>query len=145
MRNLILVVLVVISSGFAAAGAARQQQGGEQYAGVWSGSWEGSGSGGGFELTLDKPKDGAIAGRVSVTGEPTYKAELKSVTFDAAKMTARYDFPPDDSLEVVITGTFDGKNVTGGWSVRQKGTADEVVNGSWKASRQQAVSPSAHP
>jgi len=36
--------------------------------GTWSGGWEGMGQSGGFELTLEKGKDGG-AGRVAVTGE----------------------------------------------------------------------------
>ncbi len=50
-----------------------------QFAGTWSGSWEGAGGSGGFELTLEEAKEGAVTGRVSVTGEPTYTAKLKTV------------------------------------------------------------------
>jgi hypothetical protein len=106
----------------------------EQYAGVWAGTWEGDGSGG-IELTLEKPKDGPMIGRISVTGEPTYKATLKMLSFDGAKMTATYDFPPDASAEVAITGTFDGGNVAGAWSVREKASGSEVASGTWKAAR----------
>jgi len=133
MRKLMFVAALVVCVLPAVRAA---QQNPEQYAGVWSGSWEGAGSGGGFELTLDKPKDGTMAGRVSVTGDPTYKAELNSLTFDGAKMTAKYDFVLDDSAEVVLTGTFDGKSVSGAWSVRQKGTTEDAISGTWKASRQ---------
>jgi hypothetical protein len=111
-------------------------KGGEAYAGVWSGGWEGQGSGGGFELTLEKPASGPMTGGVSVTGEPTYKAKLKTLSFDEAKMTATYDFPLDESLEVALTATFDGKNVTGTWSGRQKGGGTELASGTWKATKQ---------
>jgi len=50
---------------------------GEEFSGVWSGNWEGSGGSGGFEVTLEKNKDGPVTRRVSVTGEPTYKADSK--------------------------------------------------------------------
>src|SRR5262245_34246107 len=63
------------------------------YIGTWSGSWDGAGSGG-FELTLEKGKDASLTGRVSVTGEPTYKATIRTLSFDGPKMTAIYDFPP---------------------------------------------------
>ena len=66
---------------------------GEEFVGTWSGGWEGAGGSGGFELVLEKAKDGSIGGRVSVTGEPTYKATLETVSFEGPKMTARYKFP----------------------------------------------------
>jgi len=129
------VIVVAVALLAVASLTAAQTVSGAQYAGVWSGSWEGGGSGG-FELTLDAPKDGKIAGRVSVTGEPTYKAEIKTLSFDGAKLTAKYDFPEADNLEVVLNGTFDGKNVAGTWSAREKGSDSEVASGTWKAARQ---------
>jgi hypothetical protein len=103
--------------------------------GLWSGSWEGMGSSGGFELTLEKPKEGAAGGRVSVTGEPTYKAELKTLAFDGKKMTATYDFPPDDQMEIMLSATFDATTAKGTWSARQKAGGSEVASGSWTVSR----------
>ena len=103
--------------------------------GTWSGNWDGAGSGGGFELTLARDKDGAIGGSVSVTGEPTYQATLRSVAFEGRKMTAKYDFPPDDAAEVVISASFDGDNVTGTWSLREKASGSEVATGGWKAAK----------
>jgi len=79
---------------------------GEKFLGAWTGTWEGSGSGG-FELTLEKGKEGAMAGRVSVTGEPTYKATFKTLSFDGNKMSAKYDFPPDKaSATEIARGTW---------------------------------------
>lgn len=110
----------------------------EQFVGTWSGSWEGAGSGGGFEITFDAGKDGGpITGKVSVTGEPTYKAVFKSLAFDARKMSAKYDFPADDSAEVVLAGTFEEKTATGTWSLRAKAGGDEVVSGTWTVTRKQ--------
>jgi hypothetical protein len=130
-------VLIAALLGPAASMAA--QQGGvagpEQYAGVWTGSWDGAGSGGGFELTLEKPKDGPMIGRVSVTGEPTYKATLKTLSFDGPKMTAKYDFTPDEAAEVALTATFDGKTATGAWSLIEKASGNEVASGGWKVAR----------
>ena len=102
--------------------------------GTWTGTWEGGGTGG-FELTLEKGKDGAPGGGVSVTGEPTYKATLRTVAFEGKKMTAAYDFPPDDSIEVVLTATFDGENAKGTWSARQKAGGAEVATGTWTVTR----------
>ena len=115
--------------------ASSQASAADQPLGTWSGSWDGAGSGGGFELTLERDKDAAIRGSVSVTGEPTYKATLKSVAFDGRKMTAKYDFPPDDAAEVVVGAVFDGDNVTGTWSLREKASGNEVVSGAWKATK----------
>jgi hypothetical protein len=120
----------------AAYPSAQQSTGqpGEQYVGVWSGSWEGGGTGG-FELTVEKGTDGALAGKVSVTGEPTYKATLKTIAFDGAKMTATYDFPPDDSLEVVLAATFEANAAKGHWTARQKAGGNELASGTWTVKR----------
>ena len=126
MRGVILLALL-----FAAQPAAD----GDKYVGVWSGSWDGAGSGGGFELTLAHEKDKPLSGKVSVTGEPSYTATLASVTFDGAKMTAKYDFTPEPSAEVVLSATFDGDTATGSWSLREKGGGNEVASGGWKVKR----------
>jgi hypothetical protein len=130
--------VVIVAVVCAAVSMTAQQSGGagaEQYAGVWSGSWEGAGASGGFELTLEKPKEGPMTGSVSVTGEPTYKATLKTLSFDGAKMTAKYDFTPDAAAEVALTATFDGKNASGGWSLLEKASGNEVVSGTWKVTK----------
>jgi hypothetical protein len=101
---------------------------GEQFIGTWTGTWDGAGTGG-FELTLEKDKDGALAGRVSITGEPTYKATLKTISFDGNKMSAKYDFTPDERAEVVLAATFEGKTSKGTWTLRDKASATEVATG----------------
>ena len=136
MRTRTLFLIAAVLCGAVSLVA---QQGGaagpEQYAGVWTGSWDGAGASGGFELTLEKPKDGPMTGKVSVTGEPSYTATLKTVSFDGAKMTAKYDFTPDPAAEVVLTATFDGKNATGAWSLLEKASGNEVISGGWKVAR----------
>jgi hypothetical protein len=103
--------------------------------GTWSGTWEGAGSTGGFELTLEKPKDGALAGRVSVTGEPTYKATLKTVTVEGNKLNASYDFPAAEGAEVVLAGTFEGNACKGTWVVREKSSGNAAVDGTWSVAK----------
>src|SRR5262245_37132158 len=88
--------------------------------GVWSGTWEGMGQNGGFEVTLGKAGGGATRARVSVTGEPTDQAKIRTMSFDGKKMTAVYDFPPEASLEVQLTATFEGDTAKGMWSARGK-------------------------
>ena len=137
MRNRLSVWLFVLTFG-AIAFAAQRGEGpppGEQFVGTWSGSWEGAGSSGGFELTLEKSKEGALTGKVSVTGEPTYSATFKSLAFDGKKMTAKYDFPPDSAAEVALDATFDGNKAAGGWSLLEKASGTEVVSGTWSVSK----------
>ena len=132
MRTFWSLGAVLLMMAAVSLGAQEKPQGAPaELFGVWSGSWEGMGSSGGFELTLEKPKEGTAGGRVSVTGEPTYRAELKTLAFDGKKMTATYDFPPDDQLEVALTATFDGTTAKGTWSARQKDGAGEVATGGW--------------
>ena len=98
------------------------------FVGTWTGSWDGAGTGG-FELTLEKGKEGALTGRVSVTGEPTYEAELRTVSFEGAKMTAVYDFPPDASLEVLLVANFEGNKAKGTWTARGKNGGSDLASG----------------
>jgi hypothetical protein len=108
---------------------------GEEFAGVWSGSWAGAGGSGGFELTLEKGKDG-VTGRVSVTGEPTYRASFKALSFDGKKMNAKYDFPPNEaSAEVWLTATFEDAKAAGTWSLRVKQDGSEVAAGTWSVTK----------
>jgi len=124
-----VLVLAVSCMASAARTDARQASSGEQYAGMWTGTYDGSGTGQ-FEMTLDKGQDGTMAGKISVTTEGgNYAADLKSVTFEGAKMTARYDFPLDPSAEVVMTATFEGTSGKGTWSLRAKGQTDEIASG----------------
>ena len=132
MKRLCTFLLVLILATAATSAQDKPASGtpAELY-GTWTGTWEGPGAGGGFELTLEKPTDGATGARVSVTGEPTYQANIRTIAFDGKKMTAAYDFPPDDSLEVRLTATFDGGTATGIWSARGKGDGSELASGSW--------------
>jgi hypothetical protein len=132
-RQMVARVTTVVCAGvFAAVFAATSVA--QDYAGIWSGTWDGAGTGG-FELTLEKGTDGALGGKVSVTGEPTYKATLKTVKFDGAKMTATYDFPPDERAEVALSATFEGNTGKGTWTVRSKDGGGEVASGGWTVKR----------
>jgi hypothetical protein len=108
----------------------------DNYAGVWAGGWDGpNGSSGGIEVTFEKGKDDGPAGRVSVTGEPTYKAVFKNLTFDGPKMTARYDFPPDESIEIVLAATFDSAAAKGTWLAREKASGNVVSEGTFSVKK----------
>jgi hypothetical protein len=129
-----LWIFALISLCSAAQRGGEGAKEGEQFLATWIGTWDGAGTGT-FELTLEKGSDAALGGRVSVTGEPTYKATLKTVSFEGKKMTARYDFPPDDRAEVVLVGTFDGDKATGTWSLHEKGGSSEAASGTWTVTR----------
>jgi hypothetical protein len=127
-RMLTLLLVMACWIGSAIRMDARQAPAGEQYVGMWTGTYDGAGTGT-MELMLDK-KDGAIAGKISATTDGgNYTADLKGVTFEGAKMSAKYDFPLDPSAEVVVTATFDGNTAKGTWSLRAKGQTDEVAGG----------------
>ncbi len=98
-------------------------------AGTWDGTWEGEGQSGGFGVTLEAGKDGKPGGSVSVTGEPTYKATLKTLAFDGAKMTATYDFPPDPSATVTLGATFEGDTAKGTWALKSSNLGN--ISGTW--------------
>ena len=127
-----LVVVGTLCS--AAQRGGDSQAGGEQFVGTWAGTWDGAGTGG-FELTLEKAEGGALAARVSVTGEPAYKAIIKTVTFEGTTMKGKYDFPPDERAEVVLSVTFDAKTAKGTWGLQAKGTSDQVASGAVSLTR----------
>ncbi len=128
--------LLSLSIGHPAAQRGEGPSAAEQFVGVWSGTWDGAGSGG-FELTIEKGADGAVKGRVSVTGEPTYKAAFKTVSFDGKKMSAKYDFPPDEGAEVVLAASFEGNKASGTWSIHAKGNDNEAAAGTWTVTKKQ--------
>jgi hypothetical protein len=136
VASVMVMMLMLLGIATATTAIAHAQNGGDayqnaaKYFGTWSGTWDGAGSGG-FELILEKKSEGVAGGKVSVTGEPTYKATLKTVTFTGQKMTALYDFPPDDRLEIAITATFDGDTAKGTWTARGKDGGAEMMSGGW--------------
>ena len=129
-----LLTLIVILAIGVALSAQDKPAGGptpSDLYGTWSGTWEGMGQSGGFELTLEKPTGDGTGARVSVTGEPTYDANIRAIAFDGKKMTAVYDFPPESSLDVQLTATFEGDTAKGLWSARVKADGSEVATGTW--------------
>jgi len=138
VRHRCCVWLWLVIFGAVCSAAQRGAEGsssGEQFVGTWTGTWDAGDSGGGFELTVEKGKDGVVGGRVSVTGEPTYKATLKALSFEGKKMSAKYDFPPDEGGEVLLEASFDGNAAKGTWSLREKANGNEVATGGWSVTR----------
>ena len=138
MRKRSCVWLWLFVLGAMCSAAQRAPEGssaGEPFLGIWSGTWEGAGGTGGFEVTFEKDKDGGVTGRVSVTGEPTYKAAFTALSFDGKKMTAKYDFTPEPAGEVILAAEFDGNAAKGTWSLREKATGNEFAAGTWTVTR----------
>ncbi len=127
-------VLVVFGLAIGTAIAAGQSSG-DKYIGTWAGMWDGAGSGD-FELTLDKAKDGPLAGRVAVvTDGGNYNADLKRIAFDGPKMSARYDFPLDPNAEIFVTATFEDKSAKGTWAMRAKGQEGDIAAGTFTVTK----------
>jgi hypothetical protein len=131
----LLGILIIATVCSAAQRDSGQAAAAEPLLGTWSGTWDGAGSSGDLELTLEREKDGPITGKVAVTGEPAYKATLKTVSFEGKKMIAKYDFTPDEAAEVVLAATFDGNAASGTWSLREKASGGEVASGNWKVTK----------
>jgi hypothetical protein len=133
---LYVCVLSCALVGSVARPVAQGRPPGEEFIGVWSGTWEGGGGSGGFEITLEKAKDDPLTGKVSVTGDPTYKAAFKTLSFEGKTMKAKYDFPPSEAdAEVALSATFDGTSAKGTWSLRAKANDAEVASGTWSVTK----------
>ena len=132
-----LIIWICAAILGAVPAAAYQAAAEDARAGTWIGTWQADASNGGFELTLEKGKEGPLTGRVSVTGEPTYKATLKTLTIEGDKLAASYDFPLADGVEVRLAGTFDGTACKGTWVVRETANATTAAQGTWSVTKKQ--------
>ena len=131
----LLALLVMATICSAAQPPQSQPAASDPLVGTWSGTWDGAGSSGGFDLTLERQKDAPLTGKVSVTGEPTYKATLKKLAFEGKKMTGAYDFTPDPAAEVILAASLEGNTLSGTWSLREKASGNEVASGNWKVTK----------
>ena len=133
MRKILTLWLCVLVVGSMVATAAAVQD--ADRTGTWAGTWEGGGGTGGFELTLEKPSAGPLAGRVSVTGEPTYKTTLKAVAIEGNKLNATYDFPAAEGAEVVLAADFEGSACKGTWRLREKANGNVAAEGTFSLAK----------
>ena len=133
------LVIVIVGAVGHAQGNGKSARIADEYLGAWAGSWTSAdgGSAGQFEMTLEKDKDGAPAGKVKVSGgEADHAAEFKSLSFDGNKMTGSYDYPPDPANEVVLEATIDGRTGTGTWVLHPRGQGGDVVaRGTWTVTK----------
>jgi hypothetical protein len=133
-------MLLAISGVVRAQSEGKRAQVADAYLGVWTGSWATSGDpadGGSFEMTIEKDKDGAPAGKVTVTGrDSAHSAVFKTLSFEGNKMNGTYDYPLEDGGEIVLEATFDKGAGTGTWLMHPKGQATEVAaRGTWKVAK----------
>lgn len=129
----ILIVISAVTCGAAQREPGQPSSDGRFY-GTWTGTWEGAGSGG-LELVVETRNGGTPGGSISITGEQPYKATLKAVSFEGDTLTVRYDFPADESVEVVLAAAVEGSHATGTWTARQTGSETEMAAGTWKATK----------
>ena len=88
-------------------------------------------------MTIEKDKDGAPAGKVSVSGgESAHTAVFKSLSFEGNKMTGSYVYPLGDGGEIVLEATLDKGAGTGTWLLHPEGQpAGIVARGYWKVTK----------
>jgi len=106
-----------------------------RFGGTWAGKWDGGGSSGNIEVSIST-ESGKLVGKVSATTDNgDYNTAIKTLSFDGNKMTAIYDMPGMDGVEVTLISTFDGNSTKGTWSVREKGQTADMFSGSWTATK----------
>ena len=137
-RTICVALLVLLAGGVPRAQEKPEPAKPAPSTDTWTGTWEGAGTSGGFELTLEQPKEGPLTGKVAVTGEPAYNAVFTSLSFDGKKLTASYDFTPDEAAEVSLAATADGNKLTGTWALVAKSDKTEVASGSWTVTKKAA-------
>ncbi len=139
MRNgLILCVMALMFSGVG-SGQGNSKQGADSYFGTWAGTWASSSEDGGtgeIEVTLEKGKDGAPAGKIKASGgESGHSAAFKTLTFDGNKMTAKYDYPLGDGGEIVLEAALEATTAKGTWKLTPPGQTAEAARGTWTAAK----------
>ena len=107
----------------------------DEFLGSWTGTWEGAGSGGNFNITLTND-GGKLGGKVDV-GQDTgdYSATFSTISLEGGAFKARYDYTPDPQAEIILEGTFAGKEAKGSWAMVQKGGNEPFFNGTWEVTR----------
>jgi len=129
--SLVVLFLCVVSFD----SPAQDPKGADRFIGTWAGKWEGGGSTGKIEVSISKDSD-KLAGKVTAgTDNGDYNAAFKSLSFDDNKMTAVYDMPGMDGIEVTLVSTFDGNTTKGTWSAHEKGQTTELIGGPWTATK----------
>ncbi len=139
MRNGLILCVATLMFGAVGFGQGRSTQAADRYLGTWAGTWasatEDDGAGA-IEITIEKGKDEAPAGKMKVTGgESGHSVAFKTLTFDGNKMTAKYDYPLGDGGEVVLQGDLEATTAKGTWKLTPPGQTADVARGTWTAAK----------
>ena len=78
-----------------------------------------------------------MTGTIVITGDAQYTATLSGVAYESGKMILKYNYPPDEGMEVTLTAPVDAANATGTWSLREKASGNEAATGAWKATKKE--------
>lgn len=134
-NTLVAAMLVMVMTAAVAAQRGAPSTDAGKLIGTWTGTWDGGGGSGGIEISIERTQDGPIGGAISITGDAEYKATLTAVSFEGSTMTVKYNYPPDESAEVILTAPVEGDSAAGTWSLREKASGNEVATGGWKATK----------
>ena len=138
MRNglIVCVLTMVFSSVGFGQGSSKAA---DAYLGTWAGTWAASTEEGGtgeLEITIEKGKDGALAGKMKASGgESGHSAAFKTLTVEGNKMIAKYDYPLGDGGEIVLEGDLDGTKAKGTWRLTPPGQPADVARGTWTTAK----------
>ena len=128
-------VLIAAFGVFAALTAAAGVDDSAAFIGAWQGTWSGDSSGK-FEMNITKGSAGKLSG--SISPKPNdgdgYTVEFKTVEVASGKLTAKFE-DPGGEVEIMLTGSAEGKSAKGTYTVRQKSDGSQAETGSWTATR----------
>jgi hypothetical protein len=129
------ILLMAGVAVFATQKAAASPDEGSAFIGTWQGTWSGDGSGK-FDMTISKGSGGKLSGNISPKPDDGegYTAEFKSVELASGKLSAKFD-DPGGEVEVILTGSAEGKTAKGTYTVKQKSDGSQVDAGTWTATR----------
>jgi len=128
----VLIAVVGVSAAFMATVSADDSA---ALVGSWQGSWTGDSSGK-FDMTITKGSGGKLSGNISPKpeGSEGYTVEFKTVEVASGKLTAKFE-DPEGEVEIVMTGSVEGKSAKGTYTVRQKSGGSQAETGSWTMTR----------
>jgi opacity protein-like surface antigen len=135
MRNRLMVCLMALT--FSTLAFAQAQQAADSYAGAWAGTWTAADGGSGdVEITFEKGKDGAPAGKVKTSGGGVeHSANFKSLSIDGKKLTGKYEYPLEGGGEITMDGTLDTSTAKGTWELHQASGTAAVAQGTWTVTK----------
>lgn len=132
------LLIVAFCTALAAQGTGKPAQDAAGYAGTWAGTWEGGpdGASGELEITIEKTSTGALAGKVKTTGGASvHTAPFKTLTLDAGRLKAKYDYPLGDGGEVALDAAVEASSAKGTWALSPPGQTTELARGTFVVTR----------